>query len=374
MKFTIPAKQLSTALNQAKNVVQARSPIPVLSTVLLDATKTGLRLTGASPDSRIEIGMQCDVAEPGKLLLPHQLLAQGIGHFDGDVRCEIDGVVATLSAGKLRLRLNGLAPDEFPLAPEFKPERTFEIPFAELKHWLARLSPFMAVPALGRVNLEAILLEGLAGKLMIVAADGYRLAIADTGIETGGAAFQCAIPAPSIRTILALDSDQTARVSVSDALVMIESGPWKFWTHLLALGFPNWQQIQQIAQSEMKLAMCFDREEAIRALQFSSVTLDENRRAYVSAVKDEVAFATAGNAVGDSAAVIGRKDDGPAFKFVVDLGKFKDVLNACEEQEVTITSPDNISPLVIREPSFLSITSPMRIAPANPEGTAKATP
>src|SRR5437879_964111 len=67
MNVTIQQGDLSFGVNRALGSVSAKSPLPLLSCVLLEAEKGGLRITGTDLDVTTSAILPCTVKTPGRV-------------------------------------------------------------------------------------------------------------------------------------------------------------------------------------------------------------------------------------------------------------------------------------------------------------------
>ena len=86
MKLTCLKSVLQSAVNIASRAASAKSPIPALEGILLEAGPAGLKLTGYDLKKGIYTSVDADVAEPGSIVL-------GAKIFGDIVRSLPDGIV-----------------------------------------------------------------------------------------------------------------------------------------------------------------------------------------------------------------------------------------------------------------------------------------
>src|SRR5438093_7560579 len=92
MELSIQQGDLAFAVGKAFASISSKSPMPLLSCVLLEADKSGLRVTGTDLEVTTAVTVPCDVKSTGK--------AAGSGrHFNE--------VVRKMSKGPLRIAMAG---------------------------------------------------------------------------------------------------------------------------------------------------------------------------------------------------------------------------------------------------------------------------
>src|SRR2546426_3253634 len=74
MKFTITREQLQEGLTAVAAAIPAKTTLPVLSNVLVEATKQGLRLSGTDLDIAVSTTVAAGVDADGAVTLPAKKL------------------------------------------------------------------------------------------------------------------------------------------------------------------------------------------------------------------------------------------------------------------------------------------------------------
>lgn len=144
MKLTIESGSLAKALALIAATVERRNTIPALSCVLIEAEGAAVRLTATDLDSRLAIELAATVETAGRVLIDAKALADtakalpraafadietDTGETDNMGRAVAD--VATIKAGRTRLKLKTLPADDFPQGLAFEAAETWEAPAAE---------------------------------------------------------------------------------------------------------------------------------------------------------------------------------------------------------------------------------------------------
>ena len=112
MKITLERSALLKSLNHVQSVVERRNTIPILSNVLLDATKGALSLTATDLDIEIVESLAADVARPGATTASAHMLYDIVRKLPDGAQVQIelmgDSGRITLSAGRSRFQLGAL--------------------------------------------------------------------------------------------------------------------------------------------------------------------------------------------------------------------------------------------------------------------------
>lgn len=76
MKFTITREQFKEGLDAVAASVPTKTTLPVLSNLLVEATKDGLRLSGTDLDIAVTTTVSASVDQEGAVTLPAKKLAE----------------------------------------------------------------------------------------------------------------------------------------------------------------------------------------------------------------------------------------------------------------------------------------------------------
>ena len=76
MKLTITREQLQEGLVAVAASVPAKTTLPILSNILLEATKDGIRLSGTDLDISVSTTVAAQVEQEGAITLPARKLVE----------------------------------------------------------------------------------------------------------------------------------------------------------------------------------------------------------------------------------------------------------------------------------------------------------
>ena len=255
MDLTIQQADLAFGAGRALASVSSKSPLPLLSCVLLEAEKsTGLRITGTDLDVTTSVLIPCDVRHEGKA-------AVSARHFHEVVRKMSKGMVTLALAGqecevrygdgKGWSRFPVQDPADFPRVPELKAEANVAIEGDAISRLIAR-SAYAASTEETRPQLNGVLFQGGEKQVVLVATDGHRLARASRkGSFAGLGAEGIIIPNRALQAISRAAEDATSPVTIeiaaarNQAGVTAQVGAYRVQvvTRLLEGPYPNYDQV-----------------------------------------------------------------------------------------------------------------------------------
>ena len=114
MKLTITREQLQEGLVAVAAAVPAKTTLPILSNILLEATKDGIRLSGTDLDISVSTTVPAQVDQEGAITLPARKLVEIVRELpSAAIRLTGAGEQrVTIECGRSRFRLLGLPRDE----------------------------------------------------------------------------------------------------------------------------------------------------------------------------------------------------------------------------------------------------------------------
>jgi len=139
MKLTITREQLQEGLVAVAASVPAKTTLPILSNILLEATKDGIRLSGTDLDIAVSTTVAASVDQEGAITLPARKLVEIVRELpSAAIRLTASGEQrVTIECGRSKFRLLGLPREEFPAFPGVKFEGGWRAPAKDLQKLIA---------------------------------------------------------------------------------------------------------------------------------------------------------------------------------------------------------------------------------------------
>ena len=254
MELSIQQGDLAFAVGRALGSVSTRSPLPLLSCILLEAADGVLTITGTDLDVTTSVKVPCKVQEPGRA-------AVSARHFNEVVRKMSRGIL-TLAVkqqqcevqygdGKGWSRFPTQDPADFPRVPDLKAEATLTLE-ADVLSRLVDRSSYSASTEETRPQLNGVLLQGTDQQVVFVATDGHRLAKATRkGSFTGLSKDGVIVPSRAFQAVSRTAQDATSPVEIQIAAGRNQAGfgmqvgeyRVQIITRLLEGPYPNYEQV-----------------------------------------------------------------------------------------------------------------------------------
>src|SRR6266496_3126944 len=181
--------------------VPAKTTLPVLANVLVEATKQGLRLSGTDLDIAVSTTVAADVDAEGAVTLPAKKLSDIVRELpSAPIRLSAAGEQrVAIECGRSRFKLLGLPREEFPSFPAVKFDKAWKAS-AGVVHKLVTHVAFAASTEESRPILNGVLWELRPDRMRMVATNGHRLAKMDVP-ASGGSTADLIVPPKALEQI-----------------------------------------------------------------------------------------------------------------------------------------------------------------------------
>ena len=248
MKFTITREQLQQGLVAVAASVPAKTTLPVLANILVEAGKDGLRLSGTDLDIAVSTTVPASIDQEGAITLPAKKLVEIVRELpSAAIRVTAAGEQrVTIECGRARFRLLGLPREEFPAFPAVKFDGGWKAPAKDLQKLIAHVA-FAASTEESRPILNGVLWELTSDRMRMVATNGHRLAKMDVPVGKGGAPKGQAdliVPPKALDQIRRLFSeDEEVEIAKSENHLGFRSAVTQIYTRLIEGPYPNYEQV-----------------------------------------------------------------------------------------------------------------------------------
>ena len=244
MKFTITREQLQEGLTAVAAAVPTKTTLPVLSNVLLEATKQGLKLSGTDLDIAVGTTVAADVDAEGAVTLPAKKLVDIARELpSAPIRITAAGEQrVSIECGRSRFKLLGLPREEFPSFPTVKFDGAWKAAAGVVQKLVSHVA-FAASTEESRPILNGVLWELRPDRMRMVATNGHRLAKMDVP-ASGGSTADIIVPPKALEQIRRLFSaDAEVQVGRSDNHIGFRAAGKVVFSRLIEGPYPNYEQV-----------------------------------------------------------------------------------------------------------------------------------
>lgn len=357
MDLTIPQAELARGLRVVQRATAPRSSLPILSHALLEAEAGPgrLTLTATSLELALRIELAADIAADGVVAAPAALLTDYVAQLPTEPvrltlrsgRADRPGPLA-VTCGSSSANIGALAAEDFPTLPPAD-RSVLEVPAEPLRRALERVR-FCAARDDSRPALAGVLIGGGAGRLVLVAADGFRLGKVELGID--GPESPLLLPARAAAELARLLGEAKAEDAVAVTPTADRGGAYlgvgavTLFARLIEGQFPDYERILPREWRTRVGVGLADLRRAVRAAGLFGEA--STRPVRLEAGPDRLGISGRGAELGDvathlAAAVAGEQD-------AVDLNarQLGEILEAVPGERADLRLGGRAGPVVIR--------------------------
>ena len=226
MKFSCEKALLSAAVSVASRAVAAKSSIPAMEGILVEARST-LRLTGYNLETGIQAAVPAEIIEEGSLVLSARLFGEIVRKMPDDVVIfTSQGYTVNIKCGPIEFNILGTDPEEFPELPNVDQQNAFTIGQPALRAMIGQ-TLFAVSDNESRPIHTGSLFEVDDAGLTIVSVDGYRLALRHESVEEkkGAGSFSFVVPGSALSEVEKICSgEETVTVTQGARHIMFRTG------------------------------------------------------------------------------------------------------------------------------------------------------
>ena len=366
MKFTITREQLQEGLAAVAAAVPAKSTLPVLANVLVEATKQGLRLSATDLDIAVSTVAPAEVDTEGAITLPAKKLIDIARELpSAPIRFTAAGEQRVgIECGRSKFKLLGLPKEEFPSFPAVKFDGAWKAG-AGLAHKLVGHVAFAASTEESRPILNGVLWEMRPDRMRMVATNGHRLAKMDVPAK-GGSNADLIVPPKALDQLRRLfPADADLEIARSDNHLGIRSGGTLVFSRLIEGPYPNYEQV--IPRENDKAATVDKAAMAAALRRMSVVASDQTHRIRLAFAGGTVKFSVQTPDLGEAQDELAVTYEGEPLEIGFNATYVLEILKYMPTDEIRMTfkAPERaatIEPVGWDDPaSYMALVMPLRL-------------
>ena len=369
MKLTITREQLQEGLVAVAASVPAKTTLPILSNILLEATKDGIRLSGTDLDIAVSTTVSASVDQEGAITLPARKLVEIVRELpSAAIRLTASGEQrVTIECGRSKFRLLGLPREEFPAFPTVKFDGSWRTSSKDLQKLIAHVA-FAASTEESRPILNGVLWELRPERMRMVATNGHRLARMDVPTPPSGNTAQAdlIVPPKALEQIRRLfRADEEVEIAKSENHLGFRSPTTQIFTRLIEGPYPNYEQV--IPRENDKSATADKAAFASALRRMSIVASDQTHRIRMAFANGSCKLSVQTPDLGEAQEEITVSYEGDPLEIGFNASYLLEILKYIPTDEVRLTfkAPERAAtcePVGWNDPSsYLTLVMPLRL-------------
>jgi len=366
MKVICNRGALLEALIVAGNVVQSRTPKPVLQCVKITAADD--RLTIAATDLEVAIrytDSQVQIDQAGETLLPADKLRDIVREsVDDTLSIEVTGDNANIRGQDSHFKIFTQKAADFPPIPDFDGEADFEVAGGQLKQLIGQ-TLFAAARESTRYAFNGVLLSAKAKKISLVSTDGRRLAMAKGDLISDKLTkdgVKAIVPAKALTLLDKLidDPEEAVAVKVRENQVIFHTPSATLTSNLVEGQFPPYEDVIPKDVDKKMIASTADFLSAIR--RAALLTTEESRGVRMAFNKKGLVLTSRSPEAGEATVNFPCKFEGTDVEIGFNPTFVVDALRVVDSDEVSLELTAANRPGLLRGgPNFLYVIMPVSL-------------
>lgn len=342
MKIKCNQKELKKLISTVKNAVQKRTTIPMLKGIYLNTTGENiLKARACNGDIEIESKMECEIIEPGTIIIPAEMLSDIVAKFyseDVSMETKNDREVK-IKSGDVETTIVTIKDDGFPIIGKVKKIDTeFTFKKEDIED-LIRKTGFCASQNQGLGIYNGILFSVDSGFLKLVSTDKIKLAYAKKKLENYDDEKKVDVVIPYMITnevlnILRNSFDEgDVKFSFGDKKVVVQNSEFRLVGKVFDKPYIPYEKL--LAFNDFKTEIKFDktrlRDAIERAMIISKTSNDKTM-----SINVEGNFVTlkAASEMGISKETINTQVVGKDVELFLNSNELNEILKAIEDDEI----------------------------------------
>jgi len=361
MKFLMSRNELSGLVNGLQNIVAQRTPMPILSNILVEADGDKVIFTATD----LTVGVRCSgtakVSKSGATTLPAKRFSQLLKELSVSY-VEIsanDKEVSQIVTESASFRLNGMPRADFPVLPDLAGAQSIVVKQRDLKEALYRTA-FAVSKEENRYVLTGVSFSVTENAALFVGTDGKRMARTVIPVQgEDGLTYSCIIPSKAVDEFWKniSDSDEDATIYLMADKIAVEVNDKIVMTKLLSGEYP---EVERVIPQKVDTVIALHREELGTLLrQVSLFIADGNASVRFALENGELLLAATTADIGEGKVSMPVNYDGPKFEIAFNPHFFLDILRHSKGEFMYMGFQDAFNPVVLSDVEFAASLDPL---------------
>jgi len=367
MKVTCEKLLLLNAILTSARAAVAKSPIPLLEGLLLEASKDNIKITGYDLKTGIVTNVPAEVETDGGIVLNARLFVEIIRKMPGQyVTINVKpGYVAEISSEMSEFEIIGSSISDYPELPVIKGTNSIEIEESVLKKMISQTN-FAVSNNESRPIHTGSLFESENDQLTVVAVDGYRLALRREKLsKNGGSELSFVVPGTALSEVerILSDGEKSVNINIGDKHILFKMEETVLISRRLEGEFLNYKNS---VPQQSSYNFTVEKDELISAVERVSLIISDKLKSPVKCVfEDGIVKLYSASALGKASDECIMSGNGENLEIGFNDKYLLDALKAAPADDIKIELNTAITPCLISpaddNDNFLYMILPVRL-------------
>ena len=363
MRFSINQSELLNALSIVQKGVSARSTLPVLAGIYVEAIGDQVTFQTTNLELSIQYTSTALVEEEGRAVFPGKLIVDIVKNLpDAAVHIEATDMDSVVTCESSSFSIKCLNPADFPGFPKVAAEQQIKIPFDTFSNMARKVCRVVSKDE-SRAILTGVLISAEDGILKMVAPDSYRLAVTEAPLA-GVEEFNAVIAGSFVADLASLPkTGDDISFALAENQIIVSYRDTMFVNRRIEGRYPNYKQLIPASYE----TRCIVSKSAFSSAVRRASLLDHSGsqvRFSINAASQTIQLTTATQDVGSTQEIVKAQIEGSDVEIGFNSYYVNEGLSAIDSDEVAIEIQSSLKPGIIKgtgDENYLYLVMPVRI-------------
>lgn len=279
MKIQIQKADLLNSVNIVLKAVSAKSTMPILECLIIEATALGIKLIGNDMELGIETIVKGSIQEEGMVALNAKVFSEIVRRLPENIISisTDENYVTEIICEKAKFSLVGRSGEEFPVLPEIEKENPLILSQFTLKE-VIRQTVFSISDNESNKIMTGELFEIKKNELRVISLDGHRISIRKIYLKEKYEDRKVIIPGKTlneISKILSGEASSLVNIYFTDKHAMFDFDDTVVVTRLIE---GEYYRIDQMLSSDYETKVVINKKELLSCIERASLLIRESEK------------------------------------------------------------------------------------------------
>lgn len=359
MNLIVEKEKVKTILDIVQGIIEKRTIMPILNTILLEAKEKTL-IKATNLEKSIVASLETQIIKEGSTCIPAKKFYEIIKSLNEDkIELILEENYLKIKSGKSMFKLFTQSPEDFPKIKILEISKRTTLKKDDLQKSIEKVE-YAVYQDETRLSLNGVYLHTNDGKLRFVASDGYRLAYNE--IDYVGENIDVLIPKKAINDIKKICKDSKSQeiyLSIESNMASFETENINFITRLNEAKFPNYKEV--IPNNNMKAYI--NKNQLINSIEKLLTIADEMTKSIIINIDENyLKMNTTNSEVGEAEDEVEAKYDGEKLTIGFNGEYLLDAIKHVNSDTIEMSFKDSQTAVIISGDSeYKALVMPIRI-------------
>ncbi|BCN28707.1 DNA polymerase III subunit beta [Anaeromicropila herbilytica] len=351
MRIVCPKVDLLNGVNIVLKAVPAKTTMPILECIVINASNNNIKLTANDMELGIETIVKGDISEAGVIAINAKIFSEIIRKLpDNDVIIETDSnYKSTIVCEKAKFNISGKSADEFPNLPTIEKGNPLILSQFTLKE-LIRQTVFSISDNENNKIMTGELFEVTGDELKVVSLDGHRISIRKIKLKDQYDDIKVIVPGKTlneISKILSGEMDDEVRVYITDKHIVYEFNNTIVLSRLIE---GEYYKISQMLSNDYETKVSINKKELLSCIDRATLLVKESdKKPIILNVLDNTIELKINSSIGSMNEEIDIRKEGKEILIGFNPKFLIDALRVIDDEEIDIYLFNPKAPCFIKD-------------------------